>query len=183
MTERLLTKAQRGDADAFIKLCAPLEGMVYRHCLQMLKNPADAQDAAQEAMLKAFRSIAAFEARSELATWLFRIAHNTSLDFLKKTFRQREGTSLDSLRDQGFDPPSDGQTPEDQYLRDSEQTMLRGAVSTLAPRQQALLSLRYGDGLSYEQIADTMNLTLGTVKSALNRAKEELKAAVQIAQT
>ena len=61
--------------------------------------------------------------------------------------------------------------------------MLRDAVSALAPRQQALLSLRYGDGMSYEQIADTMNLTLGTVKSALNRAKEELKAAVQIAET
>ncbi len=182
MTERLLKKAQRGDADAFVKLCAPLEGMVYRHCLQMLKNPADAQDAAQEAMLKAFRSIAAFEARSELATWLFRIAHNTSLDFLKKAYQQREGTSLDSLREQGFDPPSDGQTPEDAYLQGSEQAMLKQAVSALAPRQQALLSLRYGDGYSYEQIADAMNLTLGTVKSALNRAKEELKAAVQIRQ-
>ena len=87
-----------------------------------------------------------------------------------------------TLREQGFDPPSDGQTPEDAYLQGSEQAMLKQAVSALAPRQQALLSLRYGDGYSYEQIADAMNLTLGTVKSALNRAKEELKAAVQIRQ-
>lgn len=183
MNVRLLRQAKRGDADAFIALCAPYEALVYRHCLQMLKHPADAQDAAQEAMLKAYRAIGAFEERSELATWLYKIAHNVSLDFLKKAFRQREGTSLDALRDKGYDPPGSGDSPEDAYLENSEQAALHEAIGSLPERQQMLLSLRYGDGLSYEQIAKAMRLSLGTVKSALSRAKEELRAKVRPAGT
>ena len=90
MNGRLLRQAKRGNADAFIALCAPFEGMVYRHCLQLLKNPADAQDAALEAMLRAFRAFQTFEERSELGTWLFKIAHNVSLDILKRAHRRRE---------------------------------------------------------------------------------------------
>jgi RNA polymerase sigma-70 factor (ECF subfamily) len=178
LSERLVQKAKRGNADAFVKLCAPFEGMVYRRCLQILKNPADAQDAAQEAMLRAFRSFASFEERSELATWLYRIAHNVSLDFLKRAYRKREGASLDGMRDTGFEP-SGGASPEDAYLQSSERDTLREAVETLTERQQALLSLRYGDEMSYSQIAKAMHLTLGTVKSALSRAKEDLRAAMQ----
>lgn len=179
MNERLLRKAKRGDADAFTALCAPFEGLVYRHCLQVLRHPADAQDAAQETMLRAYRSFAAFEGRSELGTWLFRIAHNVSLDALKKRYRQKEGTSLDALKEQGFDPPSGGDDPEAGYLRSSERDALQQAVSALPARQQTLLSLRYGDGMRYEQIAKAMGLSLGTVKSALSRAKEALRAAAQ----
>lgn len=151
--------------------------MVYRHCLQMLKNTADAQDAAQEAMLKAFRGLPAFEGNSELATWLFKIAHNVCLDFLKKAYRQREGTSLDGLHDAGFDPPAADLSPEEAYERQSEKDALREAVLSLPERQQAILSLRYGDGMSYGQIARAMRMSLGTVKSALSRAKEDLRAA------
>jgi RNA polymerase sigma-70 factor, ECF subfamily len=177
LTQRLLQKAKRGNADAFTALCAPYANMVYRHCLQMLKNAADAQEAAQEAMLRAFRAIEAFEGNSELATWLFKIAHNVSLDFLKKAYRQRESASLDEMSASGYDPPAADPSPEDAYVRRSEQDALREAVSALPVRQQTLLSLRYGDSYSYEQIAKAMNLSLGTVKSALNRAKEDLRAA------
>ena len=178
MTERLLRKARHGNADAFTALCAPLEGMVYRHCLQMLKTPADAQDAAQEAMLRAYRSFSSFEGRSELATWLFRIAHNVCLDALKKAYRQRESTSLDALREQGYNPPAPDDTPEGTYIQASRQHAMREAISTLPVRQQTLLSLRYGDGMQYEQIAKVMGLNPGTVKSALSRAKERLRAII-----
>lgn len=179
MTERTYIKARRGDADAFISLCAPFEGMVYRHCLQMLKNPADAQDAAQEAMLRAFRSFASFQERSELGTWLYRIAHNICLDILKRAQRRYETASLDAMRDAGYDPSSGSPTPEDAYLRASEQETLREAALTLPDRDQALLSLRYGDNMNYAQIAKAMRMPLGTVKSALSRAKENLRAAVE----
>ncbi len=179
MTERLLRKARHGNADAFTALCAPFESMVYRHCLQMLKTPADAQDAAQETMLRAYRAFTTFEGRSELATWLFRIAHNVCLDALKKAHRQREGASLDALREQGFDPPAEGEGPDGAYERASRQAALHEAIAELPERQQALLSLRYGDGMEYTQIAKVMGLTLGTVKSALNRAREHLRAIAQ----
>lgn len=179
MTERTLAKAKRGDADAFIALCAPFEGMVYRHCLQMLKVPADAQDAAQETMLRAFRRFPSFEQRSELGTWLYRIAHNICLDALKRAQKRYEAASLDAMRDAGYDPASEISTPEDEYLRKSDEDTLHQAIQTLPDREQTLLSLRYGDGMSYLQIAKVMRLPLGTVKSALNRAKEALREAAE----
>ena len=179
MSERRLKQAKRGNADAFIALCAPFESMVYRHCLQMLKNQTDAQDAAQETMLRAFRSFASFQEKSELGTWLFRIAHNICLDVLKRAHRQHESSSLDMLNEAGFHPPAGNATPEDEYVKASDQQAVQDALQTLPERQQALLSLRYGDQMSYAQIAKAMNLSLGTVKSALSRAKEDLRTAMQ----
>jgi RNA polymerase sigma-70 factor, ECF subfamily len=168
--------ARRGGADAFTALCAPFEGMVYRHCLRMLRNPADAQDAAQETMLRAFRSFHAFRFRSNTATWLFRIAHNVCLDILKSPARRREPLSLDALAEAGLDPPAGTPDPEGAYLAGSEREALQNAVARLPDSLQTLLSLRYGDGMSYEELACTLGLNTGTVKSQLNRAKEKLRA-------
>lgn len=178
MSELLLQQAQRGDADAFTALCAPYEGLVYRHCLQMLQNPADAEDAAQEAMLRAYRSIRAFRADSTVATWLYRIAHNVCLDLIKRPRNRREGVSLEALRDEGFEPADDAPTPESRYLAQSERERLQSAIDRLPAEQQALLSLRYGDGMSYEELSETLGVGLGTVKSKLNRAKEKLKGLI-----
>lgn len=175
MSELLLRKAQKGDADAFTAICAPYEGLVYRHCLQMLRNPADAEDAAQEAMLRAYRAVRTFRADSNVATWLFRIAHNVCLDVLKRPRNRREGVSLDALREEGFEPTDEQPTPESRYLAASEQERLREVIAKLPAEQQALLSLRYGDGLSYEELSQTLGISLGTIKSKLNRAKEKLK--------
>ncbi|HNW87021.1 MAG TPA: RNA polymerase sigma factor [Candidatus Limiplasma sp.] len=175
MSELLLQKAQNGDADAFTELCAPYEGLVYRHCLQMLKNPADAQDAAQETLLRAYRSIGGYRAASSIPTWLFRIAHNVCLDVLKSSYYRRERFSLETLREGGFEPADPQPTPESRYVRQSEQARLNEAITRLPQEQQALLSLRYGDGLSYEALANALGMNPGTVKSKLSRAKEKLR--------
>ena len=77
-----MKQSHRPTAEAFERLCAPYSGMVYRHCLHMLGNPHEAEDAAQESMLRAFRAFDAFRGDA-VASWLFRIAHNTCLDILK----------------------------------------------------------------------------------------------------
>ena len=182
LSERKLEKAKSGNADAFIALCAPFEGMVYRHCLHMLKTPADAQDAAQETMLRAFRSFAGFQQRSELGTWLYRIAHNVCLDMIKRAHKRYENTSLDGMKENGYNPPSHTATPEDVYVQTSEQALLQDALHTLPDREQALLSLRFGDGMSYLQIAKAMHMPLGTVKSALSRARDNLRTALETIQ-
>lgn len=175
VSEELIRRARRGDADAFTALCAPLEGMVYRHCLQLLKNPTDAQDAAQDAMLKAYRGFAAFRGGSGIATWLYRIAHNVCLDRLKRPRTRAEAASLDALRETGFDPPDTAPTPEGDYVAQSEREALQNAVARLPEDMRVLLSLRYGDNMSYEALADALRLNPGTVKSRLNRAKEKLR--------
>ena len=175
MSETLLRRAQAGDADAFTSLCAPYEGLVYRHCLQMLKNEADAQDAAQEAMLRAYRAIGRFHGFSRVPTWLYRIAHNVCLDMLKSPRARAEAASLDALGDAGFDPPDGAPTPEDAYEQRVERERLAEAVARLPRSQQVLVALRYGDGLSYEALAEALHLSPGTVKSSLSRAKEKLR--------
>lgn len=176
MEGSLIRKAMQGDADAFSALAAPFEGLVYRHCLQMLQNPADAQDAAQETMLRAYRAMPRFLGLSNVATWLYRIAHNVCLDWLRRPQAKRESLSLDSLRDAGFDPADPQPSPEGRYLEACERERLQKAIARLPAQQQTLLSLRYGDGLSYEALAKTLRLNEGTVKSKLNRARERLRA-------
>ncbi len=176
MSEQLLRQARHGDAEAFTALCAPYEGMVYRHCLQMLRNPADAQDAAQEAMLRAYRAMPRFLGRSKPATWLFRIAHNVCLDWLKRPQTRNPGTSLEALRENGYEPQDEAPSPEDAYLQSSRRQALRDAVTALPLDMQTLLTLRYGEGMSYEELANATGLNPGTVKSRLSRAKEKLHA-------
>jgi RNA polymerase sigma-70 factor (ECF subfamily) len=101
------------------------------------------------------------------------------LDSIKRAHTRYETASLDAMHEAGFDPAAGSPTPEDAYLQKSDQEELRDAMKTLPDREQALLSLRYGDGMSYLQIAKAMRLPLGTVKSALSRAKDDLRSAVE----
>jgi len=176
MTDRLIRQARSGNAEAFTALCAPLEGMVYRHCLQMLKNPADAQDAAQEAMLRAYRAMPRFLGASGVSTWLYRIAHNVCLDMLKRPQARRAPLSLDALAEAGQEPADRQDGPEARYLRRSDSERLNEALAGLPMEAQALLTLRYGDGMSYDRLAALLDIPEGTVKSRLNRAKEKLRA-------
>ena len=175
MEKALLRKVRDGSAEAFSALVEPFSGMVYRQCLQMLGNEQDAQDAAQETLLRAYRAIPRFLGQSSVSTWLWRIARNTCLDLLKKPSRKRESASLDGLREAGFDPPGQEDNPETAYWRQEGLGDLREAVKKLPADQQTLLNLRYGEQLSYEELARVTGLPEGTVKSRLNRAKARLK--------
>jgi len=179
----VLAQAKSGDAGAFVALVEPFERMVYRHCLQILKRPADAEDAAQEALLRAYRAIPRFLGQSSVATWLFRIAHNTCLDMIKKPARERESVSLEDLRQVGFDPGDKMEGPDAAYLRQAEARQLANAVSRLPADQQALINLRYGEDLSYEQLARVTGFREGTVKSKLNRAKAKLRELLEEEET
>ncbi len=171
----LLKRARSGDGDAFGELCGPFSDMVYRHCLHMLGREADAQDAAQETMLRAYRAIPRFMGQSGIATWLYRIAHNTCLDMLKRPQRKREASSMEQLREAGFEPQAPGDTPETAYERNAEAQRLLKAIARLPRDQQTLLNLRYGQHYSYEELARATGLREGTVKSKLNRAKSRLQ--------
>ena len=158
-------------AERFEQLCAPYAPMVYRHCLHMLRNPHEAEDAAQESMLRAFRAFGSFHGNGA-ATWLFRIAHNTCLDILKSARVRRESAVLDG---EAWDLRDESPTPEERYVRHSADEALWQAVLTLPDEQQTLLSLYYGEGMSYEAIAEATGLRMGTVKSRLSRAKDALR--------
>lgn len=159
------------DREDFETRCAPYAPMVYRHCLQMLRSPQEAEDAAQESMLRAFRAYPRFRGNG-VASWLYAIAHNTCLDVLRSARYRRESVTLD---DDEFDLPADPASgPEEAYVEQAEKEKLWQAVASLPQEQQVLIALYYGENLSYEEIAQAEGLRLGTVKSRLSRAKEAL---------
>ena len=162
----------RRSTDEFEQRCAPYAGMVYRHCLHMLKNVHEAEDAAQESMLRAFRAYPSFRGKG-VASWLYAIAHNTCLDVLKSARYRREQMTLDAPG-KPFQQGDPSLTPEEAYVRKEEDEQLWRLVMTLSEEQQTILSLYYGEQMTYEQIARATGMRIGTVKSRLSRAKETL---------
>ncbi|MBR5546835.1 MAG: RNA polymerase sigma factor [Clostridia bacterium] len=158
--------------DDFEQRCAPYAGMVYRHCLHMLKNVQEAEDAAQESMLRAFRAYPSFRGKG-VASWLYAIAHNTCLDVLKSARYRRVQLTLDDPENP-FEQADDAPTPEAAYVQKAEKEQLWELVMQLSQEQQTILSLYYGEQMTYEQIAQATGTRVGTVKSRLNRAKEAL---------
>lgn len=157
----------------FEERCAPYAPMVYRHCLRMLHHPQEAEDAAQETMLRAFRAYSSFHG-SGVASWLFQIAHRTCLDVLKSARYRREHATLDDP-DHPYEAADPSYTPEERYVTDAESRRLWDAVLALPEEQQTLIALYYGENLKYEEIAEATGLRPGTVKSRLSRAKDALR--------
>ncbi len=161
-------------AEAFERRCGPYAPMVYRHCLHMLRHPQEAEDAAQESMLRAFR---AFESLSGdgVATWLFRIAHNTCLDILKSARMRRQQPMPEGWEETADPAPQ----PDERYVQKAGREELWQMVSRLKPEQQVLLDLYYGQQLSYEEMAAATGLAAGTVKSRLSRARDALRTLLE----
>ncbi len=162
-----IKKLIRGDEKAFERLVKETQNKVYAVCLNMLKNPHDAQDAAQDTFIKAYRSLAAFKAESKIETWLTRIAVNTCLDMLRK---RREMSDIDDALEL-----ADEKTPETEAESRELRTLVRKAVNQLPPDMRSVVVLRDIEGYSYDDIAGMLNLNLGTVRSRLSRARERLK--------
>ncbi|MBQ9198511.1 MAG: sigma-70 family RNA polymerase sigma factor [Clostridia bacterium] len=163
----------RRDTAAFEALAAEHERMIYLLCLRMTGNPADAQDCAQEALLNAFRAYGSFRGRSSEKTWLYRIAYNACLDFLRG---RRNDSSLEVLREAGFDPadtrqPLPGEAAEKRELR----RQIEWAMMQLPEDQRAVMILRDFQQMPYDEIAQVLDISQGTVKSRLSRAREKVK--------
>lgn len=174
MDELLLKKAQLGDPDAFTVLMTDYESFVWRVCWHYIGVREDASDCAQEAMVKIWRGLSSFRFDCAFETWVYRIAANCCMDFLRRTKRRPE-SPLDPLTGQGFDPPDPSPGPEDQAVRQDEHARLREAIVSLPEDQRDALSLTQLEGKSYEETARMLGVSEGTVKSRVNRARGRLK--------
>ena len=175
---RLVQAIRAGDGDAFETLVREHQTRVYNLALRMTGNPDDALDVSQETFLKAWRTLGQFRGDCSLGSWLYRIASNLSIDLLRKA-KRRQTEKLVSLED----PGEDGRPLELPDVSGDPQLLLERAEGRQAvlecldrlPREQKLiLVLRDVNGLSYEEIGETMNLELGTVKSRIFRARARL---------
>ena len=160
--EVLVSASRAGDAEAFGELVQRHEGRVYRVALRMLGSEADAEDAAQETFVRAWRGLARFRGESTVATWLYRIVTNRCLNTLAS---RRPTDPLD--REVATDVDDPARIVEQRARVDA----ISVAVAALAPEQRAALVLRDYEGLSYEEVGDVLEIGLGAVKSRIHRAR------------
>ena len=174
----LIIAARNGEPKAFEKLMQRYRKSVYYTLLKMVRNEEDAEDLTQEAFAKAFASIHNFDAKYSFSTWLFRIATNNCIDFIRKKKLQTlsiHASNSESGNSSGVtDVKDEDMNPNEQMLSDQRKKIVHDAVEKLSPRYRQLIELRFFQELSYEEIADTLELPLGTVKAQLHRAKELL---------
>jgi RNA polymerase sigma-70 factor (ECF subfamily) len=174
--ELLVARSKEGDLTAFNALVAAYQDGVYNLCLRMLASPEEAEDTAQEAFLAAYRSIQRFRG-GLFRAWLFRIAANACLDELRRR-RRRPQTSLDAATDSAGGPldlPDPSSSPEGWALRREVQSHIQAALMRLPTDQRATVVLCDVQGLSYEETAAVLRISLGTVKSRLSRARARLR--------
>ena len=174
--QKLISLAQKGDQAAFEQLLDHYQKPVYHQALRLVGNPEDAADVTQEVFLKVWKHLPSFRGESSFSTWLYRLTSNAAIDFLRREKRQ-SGPGEVSLDDEEtyVEPVDPSPTPQ----RLAENLELRQALAQglekLSPEHRQVLLLRELQGLSYEEISDTLELDLGTVKSRIARAREKLR--------
>ncbi len=176
---QIVQQVLQGDVNAFEDLVTEYEKNVYSLTLRMTGNAEDAADMVQETFIKAYNSLSAFRGDSKFSVWLYRIATNVCLDFLRS--RSRKPTvSLSMEDDDGeeveLDVADDSQSPERLLERGLTRDAVRRGLKALSPEYRQILLLREIQGLSYEEIADVLSLEVGTVKSRIFRARKRLCA-------
>ena len=174
MDELLLRRAQSGDPEAFERLMEPLEQLVWRVCWHYTGNREAAEDCGQEAMIRIWRNLANYRGDCALESWVYRIAANCCMDWLRKKKRDRS-VSMEPLAEQGFDPADEAPGTEEQAVAKDERQRLREAVALLPDDQREALVLTQLERVSYEETAKVLGVSEGTVKSRVNRAKARLK--------
>lgn len=173
----LAFKAADGDDSSFEILVRKYERLVSTCVYGVVGNSEDTLDVSQETFLKAYKSLKMFKGDSEFSTWLYRIAKNTALDFIRK--RKQNTISIDSSgeENEGFDLPdeSENSSPEKTVLRNEKIMKLRQAIEALSDEHREIIILRNLNNYSYDAIAAKLDLEVGTVKSRLYRARDSLK--------
>lgn len=174
--EILVNKALEGDSAAYGELVSRYQDRIYGLACKMLTAPEDARDAAQEIFIRVYKSLPGFDWRSSFATWLYRIATNVCLDFLRRRSRdQKRNLPLEEgrIKQDSFRDNTPG--PEETFLEKEKAKMLRQAVDALPDGYRVVLVLHHYQGLSYRQVAQAVSLTEKTVATRIHRAKKLLR--------
>lgn len=180
----LVRRSQDGDTRAFDELVTRYRGRVYAMTYQLIQNETEAWDLAQEAFIKAWKALPRFKGDSAFYTWLYRITHNVTYDWLRKRKIQTDGEFDDSRTEHrvaaGAEAVPRGDSSPDDALSHSELgTRIAAAIDELSPDHKEAILLREVQGLSYDEIAQSMDCSIGTVMSRLFYARKKLQTLLQ----
>ena len=178
--KNLVEKSAEGDIDAFETLIQSHQKKVYNIALRMTKNPEDAQELSQDAFVRAFIAIKKFRGDSSFATWLYRITMNVCTDFLRK----RNKASVISIEQSVYESQQTMQLadnepgPDEISEKNQLKKLVKEAMDLLPPEHRQVLILRDLLDMTYKDIANTLSINEGTIKSRINRARENLKKVI-----
>jgi RNA polymerase sigma-70 factor (ECF subfamily) len=173
---RLVQLAREGDQKAYAELLGRYWDAIYYMLLKMVNNPVDAEDLTIEAFGKAFKNIEQYTPNFAFSTWLFKIASNNCIDFIRKKRgsyisidqgQEEQDTISNAIQASSLDP-------EENLIKQQKVILTRTIVTKLKPRYRRLIELRYFKEFSYDEIAEKLDLPIGTVKAQLFRARELL---------
>ncbi|HXX12136.1 MAG TPA: RNA polymerase sigma factor RpoE [Burkholderiales bacterium] len=176
--QQLVERAQRGDKKAFELLVAKYQRKLARLLSRFIRDPAEVEDVAQDAFIKAYRALPSFRGESAFYTWLYRIGINTAKNYLVALGRRAPtATEFDSEDAENFengDQLRDVDTPENELMSKQIAQTVNDTMEALPEELRTAIVLREIDGLSYEEIATVMNCPIGTVRSRIFRARETI---------
>jgi RNA polymerase sigma-70 factor (ECF subfamily) len=179
-----VAKAVGGDRDAFRVLVERHSRSIFRLAYRMTQNEYDAEEVVQETFLRAYKRLASFESRANFGTWLYRIAMNCSLDFVRSRQRHVEKREQPAATDSGISDPLDGvvsESPAPDRLAMSRQMQQRIAdeLSKLSPTERAAFTLRHFEGQSIEEIGKVLGLRTSATKNSIFRAVQKLRRGLE----
>ncbi|MBQ8851048.1 MAG: sigma-70 family RNA polymerase sigma factor [Oscillibacter sp.] len=171
-----VTAAQKGDQSAFEQLVRLYEKRMYALALRMCGNPEDAREAAQEAFLAAWQGLPFFRQESSFSTWLYRLTSNACVDLLRREGRHScaAGPSLDD-EETTLAVPDTGPSPQEHLERQELRDQMEAGLQAMTPEHRQVLVLRELHQLRYDEIAQVLDLDVGTVKSRINRGRKQLR--------
>lgn len=173
----LIEAVLAGDSSAFGQLVLKYQDRLYASMLHVTGSSDDAEDVVQDAFVRAFVKLHTFQQNSQFFTWLYRIAFNSALSNRR---RHRSTMSIDQSRESGgFDPQDPTNAPDEPLLRDERVQAVRQAMEQLSEDHRSILVLREMEEMAYEDIAQILDISIGTVRSRLSRARTALKTVLE----
>ncbi|URW79342.1 RNA polymerase sigma factor [Xiashengella succiniciproducens] len=174
----LVARANNGDQKAYAELMTRYKDAIYFMLLKMINNKTDAEDLTIEAFGKAFKNLSQYSPHYAFSTWLFKIASNNCIDYLRKKRSNVISIDRNFVDEKDTEPQvqlrDETPDPEENLIRSQKAVLMRTIVQKLKPRYRTLIELRYFKEYSYEEISEELGLPLGTVKAQLFRARELL---------
>ncbi|MGP4074027.1 RNA polymerase sigma factor SigW [Piscibacillus sp. B03] len=175
---QLIKQVKKGNHEAFGEIIEHYQHGIYQHCYRMLGNHHDAQEMTQETFVRAYTSIQSFKQKNKFAPWLYRIATNLSIDWMrkKKPLHILDQPISDDYNSTYVDQIiQEGPTPEESVQDQELNNTIQQAILELPSKYRAVIVLKYVRDLSLEEIAETLDLPVGTVKTHLHRGREALR--------
>jgi len=175
--DQLVKRAIGGDEQAYRELVDKYERALYFHILKMIKDKEQVEDLVQETFVKAFDNLKSYSTNYAFSTWLYRIATNHTIDYLRK--KKLQTMSIDEPvktkeGDMRMQLPDESAETDRKIIRKQRQNMVREAIKDLPPKYRRVIEMRHMEEKSYQEIADILDLPLGTVKAHIFRARELL---------